>query len=122
MRSAISSTSSSLWLMNTIDLPSSPEPRRLSNSSEVSAGVKHRGWLVQDQDLDAAIQRLQDLDPLLLAHREGLDDRRGVDLEPVGVREFGDLGFGPFRSRIGPPSMPRMMFSATVKGSTRTKC
>ena len=73
MRSAICRTSSSLWLMNTIVLPASRSLRRLSNRSCVSIGREDRRRLVQDQDLDAAVERLQDLDALLLADGELLD-------------------------------------------------
>ncbi len=70
-------------------------------------GGQHRRGLVEDQDLHPAVERLQDLDPLLLAHREVLDDRRGVDLETVRApRARPPWPRTPPRSRIGPPSMP----------------
>src|SRR5581483_435570 len=48
---------------------------------------KHGGRLVEDQDPRLAIERLQDLDPLLLAERELPDPRPRVDGEPVAARE-----------------------------------
>ena len=69
IRSAISSTSFSLCVMKTIDLPSAC---RLRDDREQLGRLlrrQHRRRLVEDQDLGAAVERLQDLDPLLLARR-----------------------------------------------------
>ena len=44
---------------------------------------QHAGRLVEDQDVGAAIERLQDLDALLQADRQFLDDRVRIDLQPV---------------------------------------
>jgi hypothetical protein len=46
--------------------------------------------LVHDQDVHAPVQDLQDLDALLLAHREVLHDRPGVHDEPVLLRQLAD--------------------------------
>jgi hypothetical protein len=46
-------------------------------------GGQHAGGLVEDQDLGAAEQRLEDLDALLQADGEILDLRVGIDLEIV---------------------------------------
>ena len=46
---------------------------------------EHRGRLVEDQDAGVAVERLQDLDPLLLAERELPDPRPRVDREPVAL-------------------------------------
>src|SRR3546814_1739240 len=43
---------------------------------------KHGGRLVEDEDAGAAVERLQDLDALALAHREVADEAPGVDGEP----------------------------------------
>ena len=40
-----------------------------------------RGGLIHDQDLCAAVEHLEDLDPLLLAHRELPDLGPRVDLQ-----------------------------------------
>ena len=45
--------------------------------------------LVEDQHLGHAVERLQDLDPLLLADADVLHLRRGVDRELVRARELG---------------------------------
>jgi len=44
---------------------------------------QHRGRLIQDEDARAAVQHLQDLDPLLLAHTELPDLGLGIHLEAV---------------------------------------
>ena len=49
---------------------------------------QHRGGLVQDQDLDAEVERLEDLHPLLLADREAADLGVGIDLHVVVVEEL----------------------------------
>ncbi len=69
MRSAISSTSFSLWLMKMIDIPSRVE--RSEDREELARLLRreHGGRLVEDQDVGPAVERLQDLDPLLLADR-----------------------------------------------------
>ena len=51
-------------------------------------GRQHRGRLVEDQHLRVTRQRLDDLDPLLDADRQVLDDRVGVDVE---AEPLGDL-------------------------------
>ena len=55
---------------------------------------QHAGRLVQDQDVGAAEQGLQDLDPLLHAHRQVGDRRVEIDLEPVVALERRDLAPG----------------------------
>ena len=87
MRSAIASTSSSLWLMKTIVLPSS----RSSAGSRTAPGLRrcqHRRRLIEDQDVDPAVEGLEDLHALLLTDGEILDGGRGVDLEAVGVGQL----------------------------------
>src|SRR5690606_15782389 len=54
----------------------------------VSLGRRqHAGRFVEDQDVGAAIERLEDLDALLQADREVFDDRVGIDLKPVFLFE-----------------------------------
>ena len=55
---------------------------------------QHRGRLVEDQDVGLAVERLQDLDPLLLADREVGDQRLRVDLELERRRELANPGVG----------------------------
>ena len=86
---------------------------------------QHAGRLVEDQDLGAAIERLEDFDALLQADRQLLDDRVGIDLQPVFALQPLQLG-----ARLGDrrclssasPSAPSMTFSSTVKFSTSMKC
>ena len=49
---------------------------------------EHRGRLVHDQDPGAAVEHLQDLDPLLLADRELPDPGAGVDLQAEPLRQL----------------------------------
>ena len=44
---------------------------------------QHPGGLIEDEDLGAAIERLEDFDALLLADRQILDDGVGIDIEAV---------------------------------------
>ena len=48
---------------------------------------QHRRRLVEDQDVGAAVERLQDLDALLLADGDVLDPGVGVDRELEPLRE-----------------------------------
>ena len=52
---------------------------------------QHRRRLVQDQHARVAVQRLEDLDALLLADRELPDARVGLHRQPVALGELGDL-------------------------------
>ena len=88
-------------------------------------GRQHAGRLVEDQDVGAAVERLEDLDPLLQPDRQLADDRVGIDLEPVVALEPLQLGPRPGERRAAsraPPSAPSMTFSSTVNGSTSMKC
>ena len=44
-------------------------------------GSEDGGRLVEDEDARIAVERLEDLDPLLLADGQGVDPGVGVDLE-----------------------------------------
>ena len=57
-------------------------------------GCEHGGGLVEDEVLCVIGEGLEDLDALLDAHRQVLDDRVGVDVEVIAVRELGDLATG----------------------------
>ena len=48
---------------------------------------QHAGRLVQDQDVGLAVQRLEDLDPLLVADRQGFHPRVGVHLQLIFRRQ-----------------------------------
>ena len=68
---------------------------------------QHRGRLVEHQNLRAAHQRFEDLDPLLQADRQFADDRVGIDLEAVFAPELGEpladqaRAFGEQRAALG---------------------
>ena len=81
------------------------------------------GRLIQDQDVRAAKQRLQDLDALLhrpAGRRPGVE----IDLQAVFPLQIGDLApRAPAPSAsVMPPSAPSSRFSSTVNGSTSMKC
>ena len=86
MRSAISRTSFSLWVMKMIDFPLGLE--RLDDLEELARLLRREdcGRLVEDEDLGAAVERLQDLDPLLHADADRLDAgvRAHREAEPLG--------------------------------------
>ena len=92
--SAISRTSYSLWLMKTMLVPSDARRRRTWKISDGLLRGQHGGRLVEDQDLGAAVEGLEDLDPLLDADRQVADQRVGVDLEPELAGEVADPAVG----------------------------
>ena len=86
---------------------------------------QHRGRLVEDQDPGAAVEHLEDLDPLAVADAEVLDQRVGVDAEAVRVGDLDDPAPGGARSRAGRRcvgSAPSTTFSSTVRLSASMKC
>ena len=60
----ISSTSSSLWLMKIVVLPSAREVADDAEQALRLLGRQHGRGLVEDQDVGAPEERAQDLDPL----------------------------------------------------------
>ena len=77
---------------------------------------QHGRRLVEDQDLGAAVERLQDLDALLLPDADGLDLRLRVDGEPEAGRGLAHALSAPLWSSSTPAlvgSTARTMFSAT---------
>ena len=58
-----------------------PQPRQNPEQMIRLLGRQHPRRLVQDQDIGTAVQRLQNLDPLLMAHRQILDHRIGVNVQ-----------------------------------------
>ena len=70
--------------------PSSAITRSVSNSDVGLLRREHGRRLVEDQDARLAVERLQDLDALLLAERELPDARARVDGDPVALAELGD--------------------------------
>ena len=51
-------------------------------------GCQHRRGLVQDQDIRAPVQRLEDLHPLLQTHADLPDHVRGVHMQAVFLRQL----------------------------------
>src|SRR6185437_10642971 len=49
---------------------------------------EHGGWLVQDEDVCAPVERLQDLYPLLLADADLLHPGIGIDREVERLRQL----------------------------------
>ena len=86
IRSAISSTSLSLWLMKMIDMPSLRQRAQDLEQLRRLLRREHGGRLVEDQDVRLAVERLQDLDALLLADGDVLDARVRVDVEAEASR------------------------------------
>ena len=84
-----------------------------------------RGRLVEHEDPRVAIERLEDLDPLLGADRDVLDLGVGIDRQAVAIGELADPARAAFRSSRPPlllGSWPSTMFSATVITGTSMKC
>ncbi len=101
---------------------------QLADDAEQLLGLgrgEHGRRLVQDQHVRLPDERLDDLDPLLDADREVLDQRVRVDVEAVAVGELPHLGPGlaPVEQagRLA-CSMPSVTFSATVNTGTSMKC
>ena len=94
MRSAISRTSFNLWVMKMIDMPSR---LRLQDREELPCLLRSEDsrWLVENQDVGAAVERLQDLNPLLLSDGDVLDLRVGIDGEPELLRRMTPGGGRP---------------------------
>ena len=98
------------------------EPAQVAEEIRRLGRCQHRRRFVEDQDLGAPVQRLQDLDPLLFADGEVFDDRAWIDLEPVGSASAATFACSSSTSMTLAALLPRMMFSVTVNGSTSTKC
>ena len=109
IRSATSSTSWSLCEMKMIDFPCAFSSAMIAKSSRRLLRRQDGGRLVQDEDLRPAVERLQDLDALLLGDRDVLDAaRRGRRRGRSGRRARGRAS-APRRSRASRPrrSAPR---------------
>ena len=58
------------------------------------AGGQYRGGFIQDQNLGPAIECFENLDPLLAAHRNVLNQGLRIDGKPVTLGNLGHLSFG----------------------------
>ena len=94
IRSAISSTSYSLWLMKMMLWPSSREPAQDREDLLRLLRRQHGRRLVEHEDPGLAVERLEDLDALLPADRQRAHLRVGVDLEPEPLAELADPPVG----------------------------
>ena len=86
---------------------------------------EHRRRLVEDQDAGAAVEHLEDLDPLPVADAEVVDERVGVDVEAVRRPSSLMLARAPRDvepSRPWSGSSPSTTFSSTVRLSASMKC
>ena len=71
-----------------IDFPCAFNSLMIANSSSASCGVRTARRLVEHEDLRAAVERLEDLDALLLGDGDVLDARVGIDREAEAVGEL----------------------------------
>ena len=85
---------------------------------------QHAGGLIKDQDLRLAVERLEDLDPLLHANADLVDAFVGIDIKLVFFLQLLQFLSGAREEGISRPesSAPSTMFSRTVKFSTSLKC
>ena len=106
-RSAISSTSRSLWEMKMTD--DALRGERAQDLEQVGRllGGEHGGRLVEDQDVRAAVQRAQDLHALLLADADVLHAGARVDGQPEAVRQLAHAPLGGRRRRAARPCAAR---------------
>ena len=128
IRSAISSTSLSLWVMKMIDFPSAFSRSMIAKSSAASCGVSTAVGSSRIRIVGAAVERLQDLDPLLLADGDLLDEQRPGRRRGRTACESSSHAL-PRRARLveqhadrGAARSPRTMFSATVITGISMKC
>ena len=77
---------------------------------------EHGGRLVEDQNPGVAIERLQDLDALLLADRELPDLRLRAHGEPVALTELLDAPLGRRRTQDGATSLATVIAEHDVLG------
>ena len=88
-------------------------------------GDEHGGRLVEDDDAGAAVQHLEDLDPLALDRRRGRPMRASGDTSRPNSAERSPICLRALRmsSRTAlPGSSPRTTFSQTVRLSASMKC
>ena len=90
--SVIAMISRSLWVMRMTVLPWSRRVLRMRKRWSASSGVSTPVGSSRIKTSGALEQRLQDLDPLLQAHGKFADDRIGIDIELVVVRQPRQLG------------------------------
>ena len=92
--SATSSTSSSLCEMKMTVRPSAFELAQVVEELVDLLRHEHGGGLVEDEDLGAAVEHLEDLDALPVADAQVLDQPVRLDVEAVGVGDLLDPAAG----------------------------
>ena len=124
MRCDTRSTSSSLWLMKMIASPAFDQLAQRGEQRLALLRRQHRGRLVEDQDARAAVQRLQDLDPLALAHRQVADARVRVDGQAEALASVAAAPRAAARRENGrhSGSVPSITLSSTLRLSASVKC
>ena len=123
-RSAIASTSSSLWLTKTMATPSSRSLRSSANSAAVSCSVIEAVGSSRSRHLRFERQRLGDLDDLHLRDRQRAHLGPGVDVAVEQVEPAPRLAVDRCRSRSGRACVGRRssrMFSPTEKRGMRLR-
>jgi hypothetical protein len=104
--SRTSITSSSLWVMRTTVAPSLAQPAQHLPQLLHLGGRQHGGGLVEDQHLRAAVERLEDLHALRLAHREAETlSRSGSTASPVRFAQLGHVAARAVEHQV-PASAP----------------
>ena len=125
MRSATASTSRSLWVMNTIDLPLSTRVRTTSKKSSTSPGVSTAVGSSRMRISASRSSALMSSTRCWTPDGQLADDGVGVDRAGRSGRRSRRCGPGWRRGRDGlgdVVSWPRATFSATVKVGISWKC
>jgi len=97
----------------------SPFGRHLSQGLEQEVRLlrrQHGGRLVENENPRLAIERLQDLDALLLAERELPDPSARLDGEPVALRQLGNAAFDCTLAQTERAPLPAMIAENDVLG------
>ncbi len=120
-RSLMDSTSCSLWVMMITALPSAFMLRMTLNSFSVSCGVRTAVGLVQNQDIRATVEHLDDLQRLLLADAHLVDLLVKVEVELIFSQMARALSW-TFQVEFRRLPMDRAIFSVAENTSTSLKC
>ena len=91
-------TSPSLCEMKMIDRPLATKRLQRLEQGRGFLRREHRGRFVEDEDAGVAVERLEDLDALALAHRKRSDGRVGIDGQPEVLAPACGCGCAPRRA------------------------
>ena len=92
MRSAMRSTSLSLWVMKNDRFALAAQQFHDSEEALDLLRSQHGCRLIQNQNIGISVECFEDFDTLLYAHWQIFDDRVGVNGHVVAVGQFLDLG------------------------------